>query len=118
MLSDPIKLFEQMFAIVGHTESEQKQLAQDLFSAIMQKTVGTLMLKLSDDKKQEVQSLLSTGKQPNDILYFFLHTLDEKIVEEHVSASSFQTIQTYIKDMGKELTSTQKEQLMTLFSQS
>lgn len=118
MTSDPIKLLEQMFAIVGHTESEQKQLAQDLFHAIMHKAVGGLMLKLSDIQKQELQTLLSAGKQPNDILDFFLRTLDEKIVEEHVSASSFQTVQTYIKEIGGELTATQKEELLALFSQS
>ncbi len=108
---------EQMFAVIGHSENEQKQLARDLFNAIMQKAVGTLMLKLSDVQKQELQVLLSSGKQPNDILEFLFRNVDEKTVEEHVSASSFQTIQTYIKNVAPELSEKQKEKLLALFSQ-
>lgn len=117
MTSDPIKLFEQMFTIIGHDETESKTLAKDLYGTIVQKAILFMFPNLSDELKRNIESLVAQGKQYENVWTYLSSHVDIKILEQALTSQSFLTVKEFIKTIEQSLTKEQKEKLYTLFAQ-
>ena len=110
-----VSLFEEMFAIIGHPPEEQKVLSGQLIQAILQTAITSLVAQLSFSQKEEFTKLMKDGKQPDEIFSWLQKVLGEKVAEKHLTGSSYDMTQKYLKEMSSSFSEEQKEKLARLF---
>ncbi len=117
MTSDPINLFEQMFAIVGHDEKESKTLAKDLYGAIIQKAILSVFPTLPPHLIKSIEENITQGKSYIDIWDYLASFVETITLEKALTAQSFLSVKEYVKTIEPKLTKDQKERLYSLFAQ-
>lgn len=107
-----------MFAIVGHDEKEQEELARDLFGKIMAQAILTVMGELPKEKQDALLPLFSSGEKPHEILESLRSHTSNEVIEKHIAAASFTIVRTYMTSIENALNETQKKALSELFFSS
>lgn len=110
-----VSLLEQMFAILGHSKDEQKELSEKLVQTILQTSLTRLALELSPSQREEFKTLLAQGKQTDEVFTWLEKVLDKNIVEKHMTTSSYTMMQKYLQEISPSLSPEQKEKLAQLF---
>ena len=113
---DPLIMLEEMLAIVGHPESERKQLAEDMLLVILRQAMNQLSTSLTPESQKKLNHYLTKNPGPGELLAYMKELTDEASVKKEMSLAGFMVMKTYLEKMQESLTPIQRDKLLKLFT--